>query len=156
MSRTLTRVYVALALCLGLALGAADAIPTLWPHVAAQSVSASQSLTIASTAATGLTGLAGSTFCRGVLEGSSIRLALDGGAATATVGRPVYIGQEILLGNIPDIQRFSAISITSTSATLNLYCGTGTPATVTTIVSPPTNNALPLCNALTRPSGNCR
>lgn len=152
--RTQIRAGILAALTVGLLFG--WLVVPQPPRVGAQSVTSSQSLTITSTAATGLTGVSGSTFCRGVLEGSAIRLALDGGTATGTVGRPVYIGQEIRLGNGADIARFSAISISSSSATLNLYCGAGTTAAVSDIVSPPTNTALPLCNALTRPAGNCR
>lgn len=125
-------------------------------HVRAQSVSASAQLTITSATAVSLTGVSGSSFCRGLVEGSAIRLALDGGTATATVGRPVYTGERIFLNNAPDVAQFSAISMTSTNATISMYCGKGNVPAVSTIEPSLTNTALPLCNALTRPAGNCR
>jgi hypothetical protein len=121
----------------------------------AQSVTASQILTIPTTA-TGLTGVAGSTFCRGLLEGGNIRMALDGGTATATVGRPVYVGERIHLNNAQDVARFSAIATTTTPTTIAMYCGSGTTPTISEIITPTVNTALPLCNGLTRPAGNCR
>lgn len=126
------------------------------PHARAQSVSASQVLTISATTASTLTGISGASFCRGVLEGGNIRLALDGSTASATVGRPVLVGERVHLNNPQDIGHFSAFALTPTTTTIAMYCGSGTAPAISVIESPPTSTALPLCNALTRPAGNCR
>lgn len=122
----------------------------------AQSVTSSQTLTLNATTASTLTGISGATFCRGVVEGGNIRMALDGGTASATVGRPVLVGERIQLNNAPDVTHFSVIATSTTTTTIAMYCGAGTVPAISVIESPPTNTALPLCNALTRPAGNCR
>lgn len=121
----------------------------------AQSVTAGQLLSIPTTAV-GLTGVAGATFCRGILEGGNARMALDGSTPTALAGRPIFPGDRLRLNNADDITRFKVIAISPNAAKISMSCGSGTPAGISEIDSPPTNSNLPVCNALTRPGGNCR
>lgn len=121
----------------------------------AQSTSYIQALTISGTAASRLTATAGLTFCRGVVEGGNIRMALDGSTVTASTGRPVLAGERLLLNNGPDITNLSVIA-TSAPASISMSCGAGTSPAISVVESPPNNYALPVCNALTRLTGNCR
>lgn len=94
-------------------------------HLEAQGTSFYQQLTVASTSV-GLTGATGMTFCRGMLETTPIRIALNGSTPTATVGQPVNVGDEVLLNTANDITNFRAISTTGQSGLLSLSCGSGT------------------------------
>lgn len=139
-----------------LALLALVALLCATPGVRAQSVTASQTVTASSTAAVTLTGTSGLTFCRGVLEGGNVRMTLDGTTSSATVGRPVYAGERILLNNAQDVQHFSVFATSTATTTISMQCGGGTVAAVSVIETPTINTALPLCNPITRAAGNCR
>lgn len=120
-----------------------------------QNVTTSELMPVTSTAG-GLTNRTGLTFCRGILEGGAIRLALDGSTPTSTLGRPLTVGDRLFVNNTQDILNFKAIATTTSITTIWMYCGSGTPPSVSVIESPPTSSSLPLCNALTRSAGNCR
>lgn len=94
-------------------------------HLEAQGTSFYQQLSVASTSV-GLTGATGMTFCRGMLETTPIRIAMNGSAPTATVGQPVNVGDEVLLNTANDITNFRAISTTGQAGLLSLSCGGGT------------------------------
>lgn len=98
-----------------------------------------QQLTVGSTVVTP-TGVAGRTFCRGIVENAPIRFTTSGVAPTASIGQPAYVGDRIDLRNTQDIRALQAIAATTTSGVLNLSCGSGTPQAESSITSAPTLN----------------
>lgn len=117
----------------------------------AQGASNFQQLTVGATAVA-ITGTPFG-FCRGTVENAAIRIRLDGPAATAAIGQPIAVGDEIVLRNPGDIARFSAIATTTTSGIVNLSCGTGTTPDASYIDR--AHLAMPACNPLTRAAKLC-
>lgn len=111
---------------------------------AAQSTDFYQQLTVTATAgglsATGQT----KAFCRGTVELAPVRFTLNGATPTASFGQPANVGDQIVLGNVTDIRNFLVVASTSTSATVNMSCGTGgTPAASFVSSSPTTITTTP-------------
>lgn len=109
-------------------------------HAAAQTASFYQQLTVTATAS-GISGGAGSTLCRGTLETAVVRFTIDGSTpvatSTSTWGQVLNIGDQVVLGNAGDIRNFLAVRTTSTSGVLNLTCAAGTAPQASYIIPAP-------------------
>jgi len=86
-----------------------------------------EQLTVAASAtslaeATRFTGGKMATRCVGVLETASIRIRVDGTAATASVGTLVPVGAFVDIRGVDNVRRFSAFRTGGTSGVLPLTC----------------------------------